>query len=142
MLRDVLDFDGISLNRTLSSLKHDEVNNGEISRIGKVISYGRHFIDQDDIEAVVSTLKSTWLTQGPAIQSFEDNIENVGKIRSCCLSNSRVTPILPSAGLKPGSSILTSPITFVSTANAAYFCGGNVRFADIDPTISIWVLAQ
>ena len=50
------------------------------------------------------------------------------------LSNSRVTLSYLALGLKPGSSILTSPITFVSTANAAYFCGGNVRFADIDPT--------
>ena len=137
LLRDVLDFDGISLNRTLSSLKHDEVNNGEISRIGKVISYGRHFIDQDDIEAVVSTLKSTWLTQGPAIQSFEDNIANyVGARYAVAVSSATAGLHLSylALGLKPGSSILTSPITFVSTANAAYFCGGNVRFADIDPT--------
>ena len=140
-LKDILGIDGISVDTILSSLKRDEANAAEINRIGSVIPYGKHFIDRHDIDAVVSTLQSGWLTQGPAIQTFEENIANyVGAKYAVAVSSATAGLHLAymALGVNPGKTVLTSPITFVSTANAAYFCGSHAHFADIDPvTVNI-----
>ena len=101
-----------------------------------MIPYGKHHIDEDDIEAVVDILRSSFLTQGPAIEAFENSVaEYVGVKYAVAVSSGTSALHLAAlaAGVGPGTSLVTSPITFVASANAARYCGGDVLFADIDP---------
>jgi UDP-4-amino-4,6-dideoxy-N-acetyl-beta-L-altrosamine transaminase len=101
-----------------------------------MIPYGKHHIDEDDIQAVVDVLRSGILTQGPAVEAFEVAVaQYVGVKYAVAVSSGTAALHLANlvAGVKPGNSIVTSPITFVASANAARYCGGDVLFADIDP---------
>jgi len=101
-----------------------------------MIPYGRQHIDQDDIDAVVSTLKSDFLTQGPKVKAFEDAFcEYIGSKYAVAVNNATAGLHIAalSLGLKKGERVITSPITFASSANCVRFCGGEVWFADIDP---------
>lgn len=108
-----------------------------------VLPYGRHEIDQDDIDAVVGALKSDWLTTGPLVKEFEEKIELV--VGAPVISVSSGTAALHCAyaaiGLKPGDEVITPPITFIATQATAALFGAKIRFADvqedtanIDPT--------
>ena len=109
--------------------------------MGRLIPYGKHFIDSDDVEVVSKTLRSGTLTQGPNVSLFEESIAKyTGAKHAVAVSSATAGLHLAylAAGLVPKKFILTSPITFVSTANASLFCGGSVEFADIDrDTINI-----
>lgn len=101
-----------------------------------MIPYGKHYIDEDDIQAVVDVLRSDFLTQGPAVEVFEKAVaEYVGVKYAVAVSSGTAALHLAAlaAGVGPGTSLVTSPITFVASANAARYCGGDVLFADIDP---------
>jgi len=106
-----------------------------------MIPYGKHHIDEDDIQAVVNVLKSGVLTQGPAVEAFEQAIaEYVGVRYAIAVSSGTAALHLATlaAGVGPETSLITSPITFVASANAAIYAGGKVVFADIDPdTVNI-----
>lgn len=126
----------MTVDEVIADLKTDLPLRDEIRRLGKIIPYGKHFVDQNDIDAVVETLQSPFLTQGPTIPAFEKRIaERVGVKYAVAVSSATAGLHLAykALGLGPDQSVLTSPITFVSTANAAEFCGGKVRFADVDP---------
>ena len=102
----------------------------------KSLSYGRQFIDDDDIEAVVAVLKGDWLTQGPSVEGFEKSFaEYVGTRYAVAFSNG--TAALHSAyfaaGVGVGDEVVTSPMTFAATSNAALYLGGVPVFADMDP---------
>lgn len=100
------------------------------------IPYGRQHIDQDDIDAVVSTLQSDFLTQGPIVKQFEDQFSAyIGAKYAVAVSNATAGLHLANLalGLKKGDRIITTPITFTATANSARYCGAEVWFADIDP---------
>ena len=102
----------------------------------KTIPYGRQNITDADIQAVVETLKSDWLTQGPKIAEFEKAFANyVGAKYAVAVSNGTAALHLNALvlGVKPGDKVITTPITFVATANCVRYCGGEVVFADIDP---------
>lgn len=107
------------------------------------IPYGRQFISDEDIQAVIANLKSDYLTQGPLIKEFEDKFaEYVGSKYAVAVSNGTAALHLAAMALNvsEGSNVITTPITFVASANCVRFCGGNVWFADIDPqtyTLSI-----
>lgn len=101
-----------------------------------MIPYGKHHIDEEDIQAVVDVLRSGILTQGPAVEAFEQAIAKyVGAKYAVALSSGTAALHLAAmvAGVGPGKSLVTSPITFVASANAALYVGGRVVFADIDP---------
>jgi UDP-4-amino-4,6-dideoxy-N-acetyl-beta-L-altrosamine transaminase len=101
-----------------------------------MIPYGRQSIDDDDIAAVVEVLKGDWVTQGPTVAAFEQAFaEKVGAQHAVAVSSGTSALHLAylAAGLGPGDEIVTSPITFAATANAARLCGAEVKFADIDP---------
>ncbi|MDP4685733.1 MAG: UDP-4-amino-4,6-dideoxy-N-acetyl-beta-L-altrosamine transaminase, partial [Salibacteraceae bacterium] len=101
----------------------------------KSIPYGRQFIDQEDIDAVVNALQSDFLTQGPAIKDFEDAFARyVGSKYAVAVSNGTAALHLCALALnvKPGDKVITTPITFVASANCVAYCGGEVIFADID----------
>jgi UDP-4-amino-4,6-dideoxy-N-acetyl-beta-L-altrosamine transaminase len=101
------------------------------------IPYGRQYITEDDIQAVVDTLKSDYLTQGPRIAEFEQAFTNyVGAKYAVAVSNGTAALHLNAIALdvKPGDKVITTPITFVASANCVKYCGGEVIFADIDPS--------
>ena len=101
-----------------------------------MIPYGKHHIDEDDIQAVVDILRSSFLTQGPAVEAFENAVaEYVGVKYAVAVSSGTAALHLAAlaAGVGPGTSVVTSPITFVASANAARYCSADVLFADVDP---------
>lgn len=101
-----------------------------------MIPYGRQDISDDDIEAVVATLKSDFLTQGPCVPAFEDALcKHTGAAFSVAVNSatSALHIAYLALGLGPEDELWTSPVTFVATANAALYCGASVRFIDIDP---------
>jgi UDP-4-amino-4,6-dideoxy-N-acetyl-beta-L-altrosamine transaminase len=100
------------------------------------IPYGRQNIDQNDIDAVVSTLKSDYLTQGPKVREFESKFaEYVGADYAVAVNNATAGLHLSvlALGLKKGDRVITTPITFVASANCVRYAGAEVWFADIDP---------
>ena len=100
------------------------------------IPYGRHNITDEDIEEVVKVLKSDFLTQGPNIKLFEEAFASyVGAKYAIAVSNGTAALHLNALALnvKPGDKVITTPITFVASANCIRYCGGEVIFADIDP---------
>ena len=136
MLKDVLNIDGNTTVEAIKLLYDAEISGRSIQKLGHFIPYGRHFLDDSDITAVANTLKSGALTQGPAIPQFEQRIaEYTGARYAVAVSSATAGLHLAylALGIESGKSVLTTPNTFVSTANAAHFCGGHARFADIDP---------
>ena len=100
------------------------------------IPYGRQNITQEDINAVVNTLKADFLTQGPRIKEFEDNFAKyVDAKYAVAVSNGTGALHICTMAMdvQPGQKVITTPITFVATANAVRYCGGKVVFGDIDP---------
>jgi perosamine synthetase len=110
-----------------------------------MISYGRQHIDEDDIQAVVNCLRSGALTQGPLVSQFEQAVAAyVGARYAVAVSSGTAGLHLAAlaAGVGPANAILTSPITFVATANAALYAGGTPIFADIEAdTVNISLAA-
>ena len=100
-----------------------------------MISYGRQHIDKKDAKAVIRALNSDSLTIGPLISVFESKISEVTGVD--CFVVSSGTAALHCAyaaiDLKPGDEVITSPITFVSTAATAMHFGAKIVFCDIDP---------
>jgi UDP-4-amino-4,6-dideoxy-N-acetyl-beta-L-altrosamine transaminase len=101
-----------------------------------MIPYGRHHIDESDIAAVSDLLRGGQLTQGPMVEAFEQAIiEYTGARYAVAVSSATAGLHLAAiaAGVGPGTSLVTSPITFVASSNAALYAGGRPLFADIDP---------
>ena len=101
----------------------------------KKIPYGRQNIDQNDIDAVVSTLQSDFLTQGPKVNEFEEKFaEYVGSKFAVAVNNatSGLHLSVLALNLNKGDRVITSPITFAASANCVRYAGGEVWFADID----------
>ena len=101
-----------------------------------MIPYGRQDITEDDVEAVVSTLRSDFLTQGPVVPRFEKVVsDHVGATHAIAVNSatSALHIACLALGLGPGDWLWTSPITFVASANCALYCGASVDFVDIDP---------
>lgn len=104
--------------------------------ITKPIPYGRQNITQEDINAVVETLHSDYLTQGPKIAEFEKAFAKyVGSKYAVAVANGTAALHLCAIalGVKEGDKVITSPITFAASANCIRYCGGEVVFSDIDP---------
>src|SRR5690554_6533729 len=100
------------------------------------IPYGRQQIDQDDIDTVIETLKSDFLTQGPKIEEFEKAFAEYVDVKyAVAVSNATAGLHIANMalGVKEGDRIITTPITFAASANASRYCGAEVWFADIDP---------
>lgn len=101
-----------------------------------IIPYGKQNITEEDIDAVVQVLKSDFLTQGPRIKEFEDAFAKyVDSKYAVAVSNGTTALHLCTLAMdvKAGQKVITSPITFVASANSVLYCGGDVEFADIDP---------
>lgn len=101
-----------------------------------MIPYGRQDISEEDIDAVVDVLRSDWLTQGPAVPSFEQVVANYCNANHAVAVNSATSALhlaCLALDLGPGDWLWTSPNTFVASANCALYCGAKVDFVDIDP---------
>lgn len=102
----------------------------------KPISYGKQFISDEDINAVVEVLRSDFLTQGPKVAEFEKEFAKyVDAKYAIAVSNGTTALHLCALALniQPGDKVITTPLTFVASANCIRYCGGVVDFVDIDP---------
>ncbi len=104
------------------------------------LPYSRQEVTDLDVMAVVEALRAPLITQGPMVERFEADLAAFVGADYAVVFNS-ATAALHAAyavlGIGPGKSVLTSPITFVATANAALYLGGSVRFADVDPATAL-----
>jgi UDP-4-amino-4,6-dideoxy-N-acetyl-beta-L-altrosamine transaminase len=103
----------------------------------KAIPYGRQEITEEDIRAVIEALQSEFLTQGPRILKFEQEFaEYVGANFAIAVSNGTAALHLSvlALGIKEDEYVICSPLTFAASVNCVKYCGGNILFADIDPT--------
>jgi UDP-4-amino-4,6-dideoxy-N-acetyl-beta-L-altrosamine transaminase len=101
----------------------------------KSIPYGKQNITDEDINAVIETLKSDYLTQGPKIKEFEEAFAKyIGAKYAVAVANGTAALHLCTLtlGVKPGTKVITTPITFAASANCVRYCGGEVIFSDID----------
>ena len=101
-----------------------------------MIPYGRQSISEDDIQAVVNTLKSDFLTQGPAVPAFEQALASYCNVPYVVAVNSATSALhiaCLALDVKAGDRVWTSPISFVASANCALYCGATVDFVDVEP---------
>lgn len=101
-----------------------------------MLPYGKQTIDDDDIAAVVAALKSDYLTSGPEVEAFEREFaEMVGSKHAVAVCNATAALHLAMlvADIGPGDRVVTSPNTFLASANCAAYVGATPDFADIDP---------
>ena len=104
--------------------------------INTPIPYGHQHITDEDVAAVVAALKSDYMTQGPLIGQFEkDFAEYLGCKYACMVSNGTAALHLcaMALGIKNGDKVITTPITFVASANGFRYQGAEIVFCDIDP---------
>lgn len=101
-----------------------------------MIPYGRQSIDEADIAAVVDVLRSGFLTQGPAVETFEAALCEVTGARYAVALSSGTAALhaaLHAGGIGAGHTVATSPLSFAASANAARYLGAGVEFVDIEP---------
>lgn len=102
----------------------------------KLLGYGHQDISEDDIAAVVETLRSDYLTCGPATEAFEEALKQTTHAQFVtAVSNGTAALHIAclAAGVKPGDEVIVSPITFAASANCVLYCGAKPVFADINP---------
>lgn len=100
------------------------------------LPYGRQSVNDDDIRAVEDVLRSDFLTTGPAVGRFEQALSAAtGAAHSVAVNSgtSALHAMYFAAGLQAGDEIITSPLTFAATANAALYLGATVKFVDVEP---------
>lgn len=105
------------------------------------IPYATQWIDDGDIEAVVSALRTTHLTQGPMVEQFESKVAAYCGSKYAVAMNSGTSALhaaCHAAGIGANDEAITSPITFVASSNCVLYCGGRPVFADVQKdTINI-----
>ncbi len=113
----------------MKNIKYSENNSSSIP-------YGRQWIDEDDIQAVVDVLRSDWITTGPKVAEFEQALADfVGAKETIAVSSGTAAlhAAMYAIGIGPGDEVILPPMTFAATANAVVFQGGTPVFADVDP---------
>lgn len=106
----------------------------------RFLPYGRQTIEQDDIDAVAEALRSDFLTTGPRVEAFERAAAEISGAREAVAVNSGTAALhvaYAAAGVGPGTEVVTTPLTFASTANVALHLGATVRFVDVDPETAL-----
>lgn len=100
------------------------------------LPYSRQSISDDDVAAVIETLRSDFLTQGPAVPAFEQAVAaRHGAAHGVAMCNATAALHLSclALGVGPGDLVWTAPNSFVASANCARYCGADIDFVDIDP---------
>jgi len=101
-----------------------------------VIPYGRQSIDDDDIHAVVRVLKGDWLTRGPAVEAFEEDLAaKVGARHAIAFANGTAAlhGAVAAARVGPGDLVATSALSFAASAACAAYVGATPTYVDVDP---------
>jgi len=105
----------------------------------KNVPYGKQFLDEDDIREVIKALKSDWITQGPKVEEFENALCGYTGAKYAVVVSSGTAALhiaCLAAGIKKGDEVITSPLTFVASANCILYCGGKPVFVDVEPEIA------
>ena len=100
-----------------------------------MIPYSTQKIDKKDIQGVIKTLKSPFLTQGPKVEEFEKQIAKKVNVKFAAATNSATSALHISCmalGFKKNNILWTTPNTFVASSNCALHLGGKIDFVDID----------
>ena len=100
----------------------------------KYIPYARQSIDAKDIKAVIDTLKSDYITQGPKVNEFEKKVASYCGAKYAVALNSGTSALHAAcfaANIKPGCEVITSPVSFAASSNCILYCGGTPIFADV-----------
>lgn len=100
------------------------------------LPYGRQWIDDEDIQAVIEVLQSDWLTTGPKVAEFEEAFSDFVDVKEAvAISNGTAAlhAAVYAADIGSGDEVIISPMTFASSANCVVFQGGKPVFADVDP---------
>jgi perosamine synthetase len=100
------------------------------------LPYGRQWLDEADIEAVVQVLRSAWLTTGPKVDEFEREFARTTGARQAVAVNSGTAALhaaVFASGIAPGDEVILPPLTFAASANAVLYRGGRPVFADVEP---------
>lgn len=101
----------------------------------KFLVFGAPFIGEEEIKEVVDTIRSGWWGTGPKTEKFEKDFAKYVKAKYAVSVNSATAGLhlaLKVLGVGPGDEVITTPLTFVSTANVIVHCGAKPVFADID----------
>ena len=100
------------------------------------LPYGRHSVDEDDIQSVINVISSDFLTTGPVVEAFEDELSLVtGSTYAIAVSSGTAALHLAALALDlgPGDAVIVPSTTFLATANAPKCVGAKIIFADVDP---------
>lgn len=101
-----------------------------------LIPYGYHWLEESDLAAVEKALRGRWITQGPLIQRFEERVAEFCQAPYAVAFSSGTAALHAAcfaAGIGAGDEVITTPLTFVASANAILYQAGRPVFADIDP---------
>ncbi len=112
-----------------------ESTSGTVAGSQRSLPYGRQWIDDQDIAAAIEVLKSDFLTTGPKVKEFEEKFSQyVGSKYAVAVSNGTAALHVAclAAGLTQRQELITSPLTFVASANCALYCGATPVFVDVD----------
>ena len=113
-----------------------QIANRQSPITNRFIPYGRQSIDEQDVAAVCSVLRSDWLTTGPKVEEFEQAVADyVGAKYAVAVSSGTAAlhAAMYALGIGPGDEVILPPMTFTATANCVVFQGGTPVFVDIDP---------
>lgn len=110
------------------------INGGAPVRAEKIF-YGRQWIDEEDIQAVADTLRSSLITCGPKVEEMQQMLcgyTGAAYAVAVCNGTAALHCACMAAGIGPGDEVITTPLTFAASANCAFYCGARPVFADID----------
>jgi dTDP-4-amino-4,6-dideoxygalactose transaminase len=102
----------------------------------EMLGYGSQSISEEEKRAVAEALDGDYITRGPTVEAFEERVADLVGVDHAIATTSGTTALHltgRAAGFGPGDEVITTPLTFVSTAHAATYCGATPVFADIDP---------
>ena len=120
-----------------SHLSNPEVIEEEsVSKVESFLPYGRQWICEEDIKAVTSILRSDWITQGPCIERFEQAVaERCDALYAVAMASGTAAlhAACVAAGIGKGDEVITTPLSFVATANSVLYCDGTPVFSDVRP---------
>ncbi|SDJ60331.1 UDP-4-amino-4,6-dideoxy-N-acetyl-beta-L-altrosamine transaminase [Salimicrobium halophilum] len=100
------------------------------------LPYGQQWLEEDDIQAVIDVLRSDYITTGPAVKQFEEDVASyVDAEYAVAFSNGTAAlhAACFAADIYEGDEVITSPMTFVASSNCVLYQGGTPVFADINP---------
>ena len=124
-----------SIDKQFQTLKQQESDSAINQVTTDIIPYGKHYIDEDDVQSVVDVLRHGMLTQGPKIAEFENKVADyVGATYAIAVANGTAALHLTCMALElgEGDEVITSPNTFVATSNSILYVGAKPVFVDID----------